>query len=230
MVGPRPQWPAPSQMSAPVTAAPSQVPPWHIVPSGYLRQAPAPSHLPSRPQVLADDTAQSEASRALEPLVRATHVPSDPVRAQVRQPLLQLSLQQNPSTQKLLAHSDAHVHDCPFAFWAPPPSGLPQAAASLEVGSSGGWSVVGRTSVIAPPSRPAVAEVSPPASAWPLCPWPPQPTAKSDTSKTAAAVRHSEPRPELERRSGPNTMLVNNLHMTQPRPTVRLLTSLTVGE
>jgi hypothetical protein len=98
-VGPVRQCPIPSQTCSPVTESPSQAPGMHIVPLGYLRQAPAPSHVPSRPQVLEGDIAQSEGWRGSPPLTRETQVPSDPVSAQVRQPLVQASLQQNPSTQ-----------------------------------------------------------------------------------------------------------------------------------
>jgi hypothetical protein len=98
-VGPVWQRPFPSQTCSPVTASPVQVPAEHMVPLGYLRQAPVPSHFPSRPQVIGCVTAQSEGWRGSAPLTRETHVPSDPVSAQVRQPLAQASLQQNPSTQ-----------------------------------------------------------------------------------------------------------------------------------
>jgi hypothetical protein len=58
--------------------------------------------------------------------------------AQVRQPPLQASLQQNPSTQKLLEHSAAHPQGSPAALLTPPPSGPAQLP--LLVGVSMGWS------------------------------------------------------------------------------------------
>jgi hypothetical protein len=107
-----------------------------------LRQAPAPSHFPSSPQLLAREGGQSDAARGSEPAALATQVPSEPVRAQVRQPPPQDSLQQNPSTQKLLAQSAAQPHGWPFAFAAPPSGRLHPA--SPAVGRSVAWSVAGR--------------------------------------------------------------------------------------
>src|SRR4051812_47824683 len=110
MVGPGRQLPWPSQTSWPVTASPSQAPVLQTVPLTCLRQAPAPSHLPSNEQVLAAAASQSPGVRGFAPLERATHVLSDPVWPQVRQPPVHASLQQTPSTQKLLAQSEAQPH------------------------------------------------------------------------------------------------------------------------
>lgn len=51
--GPALQAPAPSQTKLFVTASPEQVPARQVVPASYERHLPAPSQVPSRPQVIA---------------------------------------------------------------------------------------------------------------------------------------------------------------------------------
>jgi len=80
------QSPLPSQAFEPTTASPSHIPGLHIVFTGYLRQPPAPSHLPSVPQVDAGVVAQVVASRGSAPAVRLTQVPSELGAAHVLQP------------------------------------------------------------------------------------------------------------------------------------------------
>ena len=108
--------PLPSQAFEPTTASPSHMPGLHIVFTGYLRQPPAPSHLPSKPQVDAGIVAQVVESRGVAPAVRLTHVPSELGAAQVLQPPAHASAQQTPSTQKPLAHSALQLHAIPIAF------------------------------------------------------------------------------------------------------------------
>ena len=110
-VAPGLQRPAPSHANKPTTASPSQLPLLHIVPATCLRQPPAPSHLPSRPQVLrgGGDT-RAVALRGLPP---GRDADADARRflgaVQVLQPSVQAVLQHTPSTQKPLAQSVAHV-------------------------------------------------------------------------------------------------------------------------
>src|SRR5437667_272375 len=62
------QRPAPSHAYEPTTASPSHMPGLHIVLTGYLRQPPLPSHLPSRPQVDTGETGQVVAARGVSPI------------------------------------------------------------------------------------------------------------------------------------------------------------------
>src|SRR4051812_9753985 len=57
------QRPVPSHTSIPSTAAPLQVPARQTAPLGYLRQAPLPSHMPSRPPLETSDLAPWGAPR-----------------------------------------------------------------------------------------------------------------------------------------------------------------------
>ena len=67
-----------ARRTMPTTASPSHVPGLHIVFTGYLRQPPAPSHLPSRPQVGDGHRRAGRRSRAgSPPALGATHLPSD---------------------------------------------------------------------------------------------------------------------------------------------------------
>ena len=109
IVAPGLQRPAPSHTCAPTTASPSQLPALHGVPAAYLRQPPAPSQVPSSPQVLAMLAAHVLAPRGLPPVSMPTQVPADASAAHVMQPSVQAVLQQIPSTQKPLAQSLAHA-------------------------------------------------------------------------------------------------------------------------
>src|SRR3954471_19505783 len=66
-VGPAVHVPRPSQTRPPLTAAPSQAPGAHVVPRTKLRQAPAPSQVPSRPQVDGSEAGQAAAVRGAAP-------------------------------------------------------------------------------------------------------------------------------------------------------------------
>jgi len=85
----------------------------HTVPVGYLWQPPAPSQVPSVPQLGAPLSAQmacgSGAAAGLD-----AQVPSEVDSAQLRQAPVQAELQQTPSTQKLEAHSLPAEQGCPF--------------------------------------------------------------------------------------------------------------------
>jgi hypothetical protein len=77
------------------------------------RQAPAPLHVPSRPQVLASLAGHVCGSRGFVPDETKVHVPMAVGAEHVLQVSVQAPLQQTPSTQKLLAHSAAQPHTSP---------------------------------------------------------------------------------------------------------------------
>jgi hypothetical protein len=110
--------PLPSQAFEPTTASPSHIPGLHIVLTGYLRQPPAPSHFPSKPQVATGIVMQVVESRGVSPAVRLTQVPGELGAAHVLQPAVHASAQQTPSAQKPLAHSALQLHAIPTAFAA----------------------------------------------------------------------------------------------------------------
>jgi hypothetical protein len=83
-------------------AAPLQVPAWQTVPAAYLRQAPAPSQVPSSPQAETSPLGQSSAVRGAAPAGTIVHVPGAPGARHVWQGPAQPALQQTPSAQKPL--------------------------------------------------------------------------------------------------------------------------------
>jgi hypothetical protein len=136
VVPPLTQLPLPSQMSALVFVEPTQLCGAQGVPATHWLQAPEPSHMPSKPQVLLALTAHSRfgsvaaaaGAQAPEPLhaMQVPHsssgsllleknvqVPTLPARLHVRQKPAQSLLQQTPSTQLLLRH-------CTFSAQASP--------------------------------------------------------------------------------------------------------------
>lgn len=78
--------------------SPEQVPGTQTFPR-YDRQAPAPSHNPSNPQVTGSLVGQSAGKRGAAPPARLTQVPTAPGDEQVRQPPAHGLEQQTPSTQ-----------------------------------------------------------------------------------------------------------------------------------
>src|SRR5436190_3675463 len=101
-VGPGLQRPLPSQTDDPTTASPSHVPDLHMTFTGYLRQPPRPSHLPSSPQVATGIFTQALSTRGFSPDDRLTHWPSAVGPLQTLHPSVQASLQQTPSAQNPL--------------------------------------------------------------------------------------------------------------------------------
>jgi len=105
------QVPAPSQVELALSVEPLQLAARQTVPAIHLRQAPAPSQVPSLPQLEA-----AEAGHSLCGLVPGSanlHVPMLFVALQVWQVLLQAVLQQTPSTQNPLPQSVFAAHDVP---------------------------------------------------------------------------------------------------------------------
>src|SRR5450432_1904430 len=106
-VGPGRQRPRPSHERAPTTASASHMPLPHSVPAVYFRQAPAPSHVPSKPHVVGSAVVQPEIPRGGFPAEMNVHVPIDSLH--VLHDSVHAALQHRPSTQKLLVQSAAHV-------------------------------------------------------------------------------------------------------------------------
>lgn len=86
-----------------------------IVPRTKLRQAPAPSHVPSRPQVEGSEAGQTPAPRGAPPAGTNAQDPGAPAVLQDLHVSVHALLQQTPSTQNPLAQSPAHPHAAPLA-------------------------------------------------------------------------------------------------------------------
>jgi hypothetical protein len=109
------QVPAAVHVEGPVYEFRSQ--PWAAqkVPTRYLRQAPAPSHLPSVPQDSGPWSAHVPWGSAA-PGPTFVHFPIDEGSAQLWQGPVQEVPQQTPSTQKVLAHSAPVAHGWPSSL------------------------------------------------------------------------------------------------------------------
>jgi hypothetical protein len=145
-----------------VTAALAHVPASHTVPATWLRQAPLPSQVPSRPQVDASDAGQSVGCRGALPAGTTVQIPGDPWTSQARQVSLHEVLQQMPSAQKPLWQSLVQAQASPFGRAAP--------ASAMQL------TVI----VSSDPSRPASGR---------LLDDPPQPTTPRASSSATAATR-----------------------------------------
>jgi hypothetical protein len=105
------QVPVPSQVRASVSVLPEQEAAAHAVPEGCRRQAPAPSQVPSKPQVEADRVWQIPGGAAV-PAGNGRHRPTAPGWSQDEQPAHWRS-QHTPLAQCPLAHSAAVLHGAP---------------------------------------------------------------------------------------------------------------------
>jgi hypothetical protein len=83
--------------------------------AAYLRQAPAPSHMPSEPHVATPWSAHTLRGSA-PPAGTGVHLPIDDGSAHVRHAPWQARLQQTPSMQNVLAHSEPLAHVWPFCL------------------------------------------------------------------------------------------------------------------
>jgi hypothetical protein len=106
------QVPLPSQVREEVSVPPVHAAAAHDVPAACRRQAPLPSHMPSRPQVDAASAAHS--LRGSVPALAGMQAPSAPVALQVMQRPVHAVWQHTPSTQKFELHSPALVQAAPF--------------------------------------------------------------------------------------------------------------------
>jgi hypothetical protein len=87
-----------------------------VVPAPHLRQAPAPSQLPSSPQVVGAEAVQS--LRPSLPDTAGVQVPAVPTPLQVIQVCVQAVAQQTPSMQKPLWQSPVEAQAVPFVSCA----------------------------------------------------------------------------------------------------------------
>jgi hypothetical protein len=94
---------------------PAQVSGLQLVPALYLRQPPAPSHVPSLPQLAAPRSTQTARGSAA-PAATAVQVPGADANAQLWHAEVHALSQQTPSTQNPLAHSAAAPHECPLGL------------------------------------------------------------------------------------------------------------------
>jgi hypothetical protein len=111
------QTPAPSHFAVARSEAAVHVGGEQVVPDRYLRQAPAPSHVPSSPQVSEPLSAHWPSGSC--PAGMVEQVPAVPARLHDWQIPLHAVVQHAPSSQKPELHSSAVVH-------APPSGFLPQ--------------------------------------------------------------------------------------------------------
>lgn len=120
--GPALQAPAPSQAKVSVTASPEHLPALQMVPASYERHFPAPSQVPSRPQVDASCVGHWVAIRGFTPDGVNVQVPSAVGRPQDMQLSPQALSQQKPSAQKPVEHWALQVHACPLDLFRDPSS------------------------------------------------------------------------------------------------------------
>jgi hypothetical protein len=109
------QVPTPSQVDASRRVDPVQLPGEQTVPCTYLRQAPAPSHVPSLPQLVAPSSPHSLAGSV--PAGTGEQVPILPAMLQAWQASVQVVSQQTPSTQRPFEHSPPAVQSAPIDFF-----------------------------------------------------------------------------------------------------------------
>jgi hypothetical protein len=95
-------------------AAPLQDPGWQVVPRRKLRQAPAPSHVPSRPQVDGSEAGQTPALGGAPPAGTNAQIPGAPAVLHDLHVSVHALLQQTPSTQNPLAQSPSHPQAAPL--------------------------------------------------------------------------------------------------------------------
>jgi hypothetical protein len=155
------------------------------VPAVYFRHPPAPSQVPSKPQVEASAAWQVVGSRGFVPAVRKVQMPIEPPALHVLHDSVQAALQHKPSTQKLLVQSDPHMHDWPLAFFV--------SASLLQAVSAAGASLgASPASLAVDPPLP----LGPSDASLPECvvgELLPQPTPKASTSATPAIARAHRP-------------------------------------
>lgn len=104
------------------------------MPTAYLRQAPAPSHLPSVEHIAAVRSLQTPCGSA-PPAAIEVQDPSAPATAQLRQAPVQVVAQQTPSAQWAFTQSASAVHDWPSTFFPQVPTVLPVGIVQLCPGA-----------------------------------------------------------------------------------------------
>jgi len=108
------QVPAPSHTWAPVSVLPLHMVGAQLVPDGYRRHDPVPSHVPSVPQVGAPTSLQWFSGSW--PVGTFTHDPAEPDSAHDLHVWSQSVAQQTPCAQKPESQSDGAAHATPTGF------------------------------------------------------------------------------------------------------------------
>jgi hypothetical protein len=106
------QVPVPLQREAAVSVPPVQAGSLQITPAPYLRQAPAPSQVPSLPQLVMPWSSHS--FRGSNPASAGRQIPTPPCKAHELQGPEQSVAQHTPSKQKPLRQSSGAEQDCPL--------------------------------------------------------------------------------------------------------------------
>jgi len=109
---PATQVPVPLQVGIGSSVALAQLATPQAVPGPHLRQAPAPSQVPSFPQLVVAEAVQSLCTSV--PDTAGAHCPTVPTPSQVMQVPVQAVSQQTPSTQKPLWQSPVPPQAVPF--------------------------------------------------------------------------------------------------------------------
>ena len=112
-----PQVPVPLHRFGGLKLVPVQVAAPHCVPLTYFRQAPAPSHIPSVPQVEAVVVVHWVVGLGAAPAGTGEQVPALPASAHDWQVPVQAELQQTPCAQKPDPQSAATAQVAPIGFF-----------------------------------------------------------------------------------------------------------------
>jgi hypothetical protein len=107
--------PEPLHWGADVNVEPAQVAAPHAVPAAYLRHAPAPSHVPSSPQVAAVPSVHWLCGSC--PAATSEHVPMLPASAHDRHVPVHELVQQTPCWHSPVWHSVPAPHATPSSFF-----------------------------------------------------------------------------------------------------------------
>lgn len=134
------QVPVVPQVHCGVSLLPEQLSGAQTVPTGYFRQAPAPSHLPSVPHIAAVRSLQTPCGSA-PPAAIDVQVPSEPGTAQLRQAPVQVVAQQTPSAQCPFTQSASALQVWPSTFFPQVPTVLPAGIVQLCPGAHPAWLV-----------------------------------------------------------------------------------------
>jgi hypothetical protein len=127
----------------PSTASPWHRPGWQTTPEAYLEQAPAPSQVPSRPQVDASAMGHERGSRGRSCLGTKAQVPTEPATSHRLHVSVQALEQQTPSTHELLAQSPSQTQGTPFALRMPTSASQVAASCGASTAMSLAASVLG---------------------------------------------------------------------------------------
>jgi hypothetical protein len=132
----------PSHVPAGCSVADEQLAGVHVVPTGKFRQLPAPSQVPSRPQVEGSVALHIVGSDGGEPAVSGMQNPSMPACPHEKQGIPEQStLQQTPCEQKPESHSDGLFgsQEVPSAFFPHEPASTSHLCPFAQSSSLAHW-------------------------------------------------------------------------------------------